>query len=60
MQHSTLRVRILEAPCNPNGLLVFACLSRVLTIKQRLHLIRIVTIQYAPLLAPRGGSNGLS
>ena len=55
MQNSTLRVRLFEAPLHANALLAFVCLSNVLSVKQRLTLIRVATLQNAPLLNPKGG-----
>lgn len=55
MQNSTLRVRLFEAPHHANALLAFVCLSNVLSVRQRLALIRVASLQNAPLLNPKGG-----
>lgn len=55
MQNSTLRVRLFEAPHHANAVLAFVCLSNVLSVKQRLALIRVATLQHDPLLNPKGG-----
>jgi len=55
MQNSTLRVRLFEAPHHANALLAFVCLSNVLSVRQRLALIRVATLQHDPLLNPKGG-----
>ena len=55
MQNSTLRVRLFEAPYHANALLAFVCLSNVLSVRPRLALIRVASLQNAPLLNPKGG-----
>lgn len=55
MQNSTLRVRLFEAPLHANALLAFVCLSNVLSVRQRLALIRVATLQHDPLFNPKGG-----
>ena len=54
MQHSTLHVRVLEAPSSPNDLLAFAFLSSPITNGLLLTLIGAATIQNTPLLIPTG------
>ncbi len=54
MQDSTLRVRLFEAPHHANALLAFACLSNVLSVRQRLALIQVVTRQNASFLLKGG------
>jgi hypothetical protein len=55
MKNSTLRVRLFEASHHANALLAFVCLSNVLSVRQRLALIRVATMQHDPLLNPKGG-----
>lgn len=54
MRDGTRRVRLFEAPHHANVLLAFVCLSNVLSIKQRLALMRSLSRQNASL-SDRGG-----
>jgi hypothetical protein len=49
MSDSTLRVRLFEAPHCANVLLAFVCLSNVLSVRQRLALIRIAIRENASI-----------
>jgi hypothetical protein len=55
MENSTLCVRVLEASRHPNVMLAFACLSKVLSTRQRLAIIRVVTPQNGAPLNQKGG-----
>lgn len=54
MRDSTSRVRLFEAPHHVNALLAFVCLSNVLSVKQRLTLIEMLTKQNTPFLPSKG------
>ncbi len=55
MENSTLCVRVLEASRYPNAMLAFACLSKVLSTRQRLAIIRVVTPQNGAPINQKGG-----
>ena len=54
MRNSTAPVRLFEAPYHANALLAFVCLSNVLSVKQRLALIRSLPRQNTSI-SNRGG-----